>query len=157
MSENEPKDEYYGSMTPPDPPLPMKTWRGTLAIAVASLFFLAILAFVVDRWAALQSFSPELRSEGYYRFSGKLEPPVRVFASDLIKLRIATGDGKTLVLPPVPEVRGDGRTLAGYPPGTCVEGYVHNRKNFLAQVQIKIEGKTYLLNGSTDWLVIPSD
>jgi hypothetical protein len=146
------------SMAPPDPPLPVKTWRGTVVIAIAGLVFFAAVAFALYRWAQLQSFSPELRFEGYHRFVGTTEQPIPIYGSSLFKIRIRTQDGHELTLPPVPDVTGGSApSLRSLAPATCIEGYVNNRKGYLAQMMLKAGGTVYLLSGDEDWVTNPAD
>ncbi|MCZ7583549.1 MAG: hypothetical protein M5R36_09560 [Deltaproteobacteria bacterium] len=138
---------------PPEPSPPRKTWRGTVVIAAAVAVFAAIIVFINYRWADLQTFSPELRFEGYHYFSGTLLPPEPLFASDLIKLRIRTDDGEELVLPAVPEVGTDAPKLASYPEGACVEGFARHHRGFLEEISITVDGRNYYLVEKAGWIV----
>lgn len=94
MTDAESPQKPYQSLAPDDPKPPYKTWRGTLVIAGGVVVFCAVLAFILYRWADLQSFSPEMRFEGYHRFSGTLLPPGPLFASSMIKWNIRTQKGR---------------------------------------------------------------
>ena len=157
MSEEKEAQQPLGSMAPPDPPLPVKTWRGTLLIGGAVLVFLGIFAFLLFRWAQLQTFSPDLRFEGYHRFTGVLMAPLPVFGSDLVKLRVKAEDGQELVFPPIPEVETGGPLLLSYPPGTCLSGFVRHHKGYLSEIEIVLGGFTYHFDGDLGWIVTPAD
>ena len=145
------------SLAPPDPPLPVKTWRGTVLIGAVVLVFLGLFAFLLFRWAQLQTFSPELRFEGYHRFSGVLLAPLPVFGTDLFKLRVRAEDGEELIFPPVPDVKTGAPSLLSYPAGTCVTGFVRHHKGYLAEMGLALSGLDYHFDGDLGWMVTRAD
>ncbi len=114
---------------------------------------LTAFIFVLVRWKDLMSFSPELRFEGYHRFAGTLLSPAPVTGSDLIMLRVRAEDGESLTLPALKDVSGEGRPLASYPVGTCVEGWVRHRKGFISEVRITVDGTDYYQDKDIGWIV----
>lgn len=146
-----------GSMAPPDPPEPRKTWRGTLVIAVVVASFGVVMTFVLFRWYELQTFSEDLRFEGYHRFTGTMLPPLPVSGSDLLKPRVRTEDGEELVLPAVPDLPENlGPSLASWPETACVTGHARHHKGFLSELLFTIDGTDYFYEGDAGWVVRPA-
>ncbi len=144
------------SMAPPDPPAPYKTWRGTVVIILIAVAFFAIFGMALFRWKQLQSFSTQLRYEGYHRFSGVLVEPEEVFGSELPKIRVKRDDGRIIVLPVLPKVE-NGPDLASLPVSTCVEGYVRHRRGYVEEVMIRAGSLEYFLDSNGVWTINPVD
>ncbi len=156
MTMNSRNEEEQGSLAPPDPPEPTKTWRGTVVIVLVVVVFSMAFALLLFRWKQLQTFSTPLRYEGYHRFSGVLVEPEAVFGSELPKIRVRKDDGRIIVLPVLPHVEG-GPDLASLPPGICVEGYVRHRKGYVEEVMIRVGSLEYFLDSDGQWTINPID
>ncbi|MBZ0270955.1 hypothetical protein K8I61_02895 [bacterium] len=145
------------SLAPDDPPLPVKTWRGTVVILVLVLGFATALGFVMKRWASLQDFSPELRLDGYHRFDGRLLPPEGVYRSNLVKLRVKTPGGETLVLPPLPNAVDRYTFLSYLRTDECVDGYIFQQGGFLREVRLTVGDRELVFDGDMGWITRDQD